>query len=252
MNNSPTLHERAVRSASPDEAPYVIGVLGGMGPAATADFYSKLVEATPATRDQDHRRVIIWSDPTVPDRTEALQGAAPDPTPWLLHGARRLREAGATHIAIPCNTAHAFVPGLNERVGIPIVHMIDEVARALAGRSPRIRRAGLLATNGTVGSGLYQDWLHRHDIELVLPDPAQQETVMATIRAIKSGRRGPADVGALAVVADQLVAGGAQAVIAGCTEIPLGLTDQQVTVPLVDPARVLADAMVRITSPPAV
>lgn len=110
----------------------IIGILGGMGPAATADFYAKLVAITPGSSDQDHLRTVIWSDPTIPDRTEALLGGGPDPTPWLLDGSRVLREAGATVIAIPCNTAHAFVPRIADRVGLPIVHMIGEVARHLS------------------------------------------------------------------------------------------------------------------------
>lgn len=228
---------------------YVIGVLGGMGPAATVDFFNKLVQSTPASRDQEHLRVVIWSDPTVPDRTEALQGRAPDPTPWLLDGARRLQEIGATHIAIPCNTAHAFVPSLAARIGIPIVHMIDAVARRLTRGASTVRRVGLLATTGTVESGLYQDWLERRGIEVVFPPPGRQAALMSAIRAIKGGRRGVTEAQVLAVVAHELVDGaGAEAIIAGCTEIPLCLTQEQVEVPLVDPARVLAEAMVELTS----
>ncbi|NJQ05424.1 aspartate/glutamate racemase family protein [Streptomyces lonarensis] len=227
----------------------VVGILGGMGPAATADFYTKLVAATPGDRDQDHLRTVIWSDPSVPDRTAALLGTGPDPTPWLLRGGLVLRAAGASLIAIPCNTAHAFVPRLAGAVGVPIVHMIGEVAIHLASRRPRVRTAGLLATTGTVHAGLYQNWLGRHGIRTLLPpDDAQQAQVMAAIRAVKAGpslavRGGASD--ALAAAAAGLVARGAQAVVAGCTEIPLGLSADRVGVPLVDPAVVLARALVR-------
>lgn len=260
-----TTAQHAPRAAGPGETPDpaaargaagpagpgvpVIGILGGMGPAATVDFYSKIVEATPAANDQGHRRIVIWSDPTVPDRTEALQGRAPDPTPWLREGVERLQEAGATHIAIPCNTAHAFLPGLLSHVDVPVVHMIDEVARALAGETPPVRRAGLLATDGTVGSGLYQDWLHRRGVEVIVPDARDQEAVMTAIRSIKAGWRGVPETAALAAVADRLARAGAEAVVAGCTEIPLCLATTDVTVPLVDPARVLAGVMVELTRP---
>ncbi|MFH8253204.1 aspartate/glutamate racemase family protein [Microbacterium sp. B2969] len=226
----------------------MIGVLGGMGPAATADFFLKLTAATPAARDQEHRHVIVWSDPTVPDRSDALIGLAPDPTPWLVRGANALRDAGATIVAIPCNTAHAFVPRLVKETGIDIVHMIDEVAQTLARQRPAIRTVGLLATTGTVATHLYQEWLVSHGIDVIVPDEAaQEENVMRGIRAIKAGAYTAEDRRRLLSVADDLLARGARAVIAGCTEIPLGIRDTDLPVPLVDPTQVLAEAVVRQT-----
>ncbi|MGP3920580.1 aspartate/glutamate racemase family protein [Nonomuraea sp. 10N515B] len=224
----------------------IIGILGGMGPAATADFYAKLVSMTPGSSDQDHLRTVIWSDPTIPDRTEALLGDGPDPTPWLLDGSRVLREAGATLIAIPCNTAHAFVPRIADHVGLPIVHMIGEVARHLTTLSPRIHTAGLLATTGTVRAGLYQEWLDRFGIRLLLPDATSQDhEIMTAIHAVKAGARDVTATEPLARAARRLAAQGAQAIIAGCTEIPLGLPAETVDVPLIDSALVLAQALVR-------
>lgn len=228
----------------------IIGILGGMGPAATADFYAKLVAATPGAGDQDHLRTVIWSDPTIPDRTEALLADGPDPTPWLLNGGRVLREAGATVIAIPCNTAHAFVPRIADHVGLPIVHMIGEVARHLSTLSPRIHTVGLLATTGTVRAGLYQEWLDRFGIRLVLPGTTSQDAeVMAAIHAVKAGTHDERTTALLTRAARRLTRQGAQAVIAGCTEIPLGLPDDAVTVPVIDPALVLARALVRRSRP---
>lgn len=230
---------------SPVGTTEIIGILGGMGPAATADFYAKLVSMTPGRSDQDHLRTVIWSDPTIPDRTEALLGNGPDPTPWLLNGGRVLREAGATIIAIPCNTAHAFVPRIADHVGLPIIHMIGEVADHLTTLRPAVRTAGLLATTGTVRAGLYQEWLDRYGIRLVLPDDADQDgEVMAAIRAVKAGTLGTATA-SLTRAARRLTARGAQAIIAGCTEIPLGLPSDAVGVPLIDPAAILARALVR-------
>ncbi|MFD9437733.1 aspartate/glutamate racemase family protein [Streptomyces sp. NPDC060006] len=229
----------------------IIGILGGMGPAATADFYAKLVAITPGSSDQDHLRTVIWSDPTIPDRTEALLGGGADPTPWLLDGSRILREAGATVIAIPCNTAHAFMPRIADHVGLPIVHMIGEVARHLGELTPRIHTAGLLATTGTIRAGLYQEWLGRLGIRLVLPDASSQDReVMTAVRAVKAGARDDTTTALLARAAHRLTEPGAQAVIAGCTEIPLGLPTDAVDVPLVDPALVLARALVRRATAP--
>ncbi|MCX4767292.1 amino acid racemase [Streptomyces sp. NBC_01275] len=238
--NSPTAATAATAATE------IIGILGGMGPAATADFYAKLVSMTPGSSDQDHLRTVIWSDPTIPDRTEALLGDGPDPTPWLLDGSRVLREAGATVIAIPCNTAHAFVPRIADHVDLPIVHMIGEVVRHLTSLSPRIHTVGLLASTGTVRAGLYQEWLDRFGIRLVLPDGASQDReVMAAVRAVKAGVRDDTTTALLTRAAQRLTEQGAQAVIAGCTEIPLGLTVDAVDVPLIDPALVLAQVLVR-------
>lgn len=223
----------------------VVGVLGGMGPAATADFYAKLVRATPATSDQEHLRVVIWSDPSTPDRTQALLQGGPDPTPWLVHGARKLAAAGADLIAVPCNTAHAFLPSVASRVGVPIVHMIDQAARHLRTLNPTVRTVGLLATTGTVRAGLYQNWLTKAGIELLVPDAeAQSAEVMPAIGAIKAGQ---AAGDGLTAVARGLVDRGAQVIVAGCTEVPLGLRPGDLPVPVLDPAQVLAEAIVART-----
>ncbi|MCY4670084.1 MAG: amino acid racemase [Rhodococcus sp.] len=224
----------------------VIGILGGMGPAATADFYSKLVALTPGSTDQEHPKVVIWADPTVPDRTLALTENGPDPTPWLIRGARVLRESGATTLAIPCNTAHAFLPAISSQLGLPVVHMIDEVARHIRTLSPAVTSVGLLATTGTVRTGLYQQWLSEYSIDVLVPGPAiQDELVMPAIRAIKSGNVGDETTDKLVRAADLLVESGAQVVVAGCTEIPLGLPADASTCQIIDSATILARALLR-------
>jgi aspartate racemase len=230
-----------------EDNPPVVGVLGGMGPAATADFYAKLIRATPAATDQQHLRVVIWADPTTPDRTRALLENGPDPTPWLIHGAGVLKAAGAGMIAVPCNTAHAFLPAVIEQVGVPIVHMIDQVARYLLSRPHPVREIGLLATTGTLRAELYQDWLAKDGVKVHHPDTIEQETdVMSAIRAIKAGNGGPNTTRVLLLAANRLIDQGAEVIIAGCTEIPLGLPAEALPVPLVDPAQVLATAVVTL------
>lgn len=237
LNNMPP---RA--TGHPGDVRPVVGVLGGMGPAATADFYAKLIRATPAEKDQDHLRVVIWSDPTTPDRSQALLAEGTDPTPWLLHGARVLVRASADLIVVPCNTAHAFLPAVVERVGVEVVHMIEETAHHLRTLQPRVHTAGLLATTGTVRAQLYQQWLDAAGIGVVTPDSASQEDeVMAAIRSLKAGANAP---GLLRRAARRLIDRGAQAVIAGCTEVPLGLDAGELTAPLVDPSEVLARAVI--------
>jgi aspartate racemase len=223
----------------------IVGILGGMGPAATADFYRKLVEATPATTDQQHLQVVVWSDPTVPDRTAALLDDGPDPTPWLRHGVHVLTWAGADLIAVPCNTAHAFFSPTTGRNGVPVVHMIDQAVRAVAELAPPVRRVGLLATTGTVRAGLYQDWLGRAGLAAVLPTDDEQERLVApAIRAVMAGHRGAEVAASLESAGASLARRGAQVIVAGCTEIPLVLGERCGPVTVIDPTRVLARAVV--------
>lgn len=224
----------------------IVGILGGMGPAATADLYAKIITATPATRDQDHLHVVIWADPTVPDRSTALLHGGEDPTPWLLHGARQLVAMGASFIAVPCNTAHAFFPAIERTIAAPFMHMMDETATAVELAHPSIARVGLLATTGTIASGLYQKWFARHHIEVVVPnDDLQERVVMAAIHRVKAGETGQETTNLLADAAVSLVEHGAEALIAGCTELPLVFRDGNASVPVIDPTRVLAEAIVR-------
>jgi aspartate racemase len=230
----------------------VVGILGGMGPAATADFYLKLIQATPATKDQEHLRVLIWSDPTIPDRTEALLTRGADPTPALIAGARLLQQSGAEMLAVPCNTAHAFLQAVQAEVDIPIIHMIEETANHVRMLNPAVGRVGLLSTTGTQQAGLYQAWLDKKGIRVLCPAADSQENlVMASIRGIKAGQSGSSVRAQLAAAARELIDAGAQAIIGGCTEIPVGLDAADITVPFVDPAEILAGTIVERVLLPA-
>lgn len=224
----------------------IVGILGGMGPLATADLYRKIILATPAARDQDHLHVVIDADPSVPDRTAALRGEAPDPTPWLLRGARRLEAVGVAFIVVPCNTAHAFLPTVRPHVAIPILDMIAETAARVHADFPAARRVGVLATRGTVESGLYHRALAAEGLEAITPDAAAQDRLVgAAIAAVKAGDTSAA-VGMLVVEAGRgLVAAGAEVLLAACTELPLVLTAANSPAPLLDPTQALAEAAVR-------
>lgn len=224
----------------------IVGILGGMGPLATADLYRKIILATPAARDQDHLHVVIDADPSVPDRSAALRGEAPDPTPWLLRGARRLEAAGAVFIVVPCNTAHAFLPAVRPQVGIPILDMIAETAARVRVDFPAARRVGVLATRGTIASGLYHRALAAEGLAAITPDDAAQDRLVgAAIAAVKAGDTSAA-VGALVVEAGRgLVAAGAEVLLAACTELPLVLTAANAPAPLLDPTQALAEVAVR-------
>lgn len=165
----------------------IIGILGGMGPAATADLFTKIINSTEASCDQEHLHVIIDSNTNIPDRTEALIHGGADPTEQMTQSARRLVEAGAELIVMPCNTAHGFYDAVCASVTVPVLHMIRLTAEEL--KRHEITRAGLLATDGTVQSGIYESCFAGSGIELITPSPEAQAAVMdLTYNGVKAGR----------------------------------------------------------------
>jgi len=225
----------------------IIGVLGGMGPEATLDCFRKIIRSTRAEKDQEHLRVLIDSNTKVPDRTAAILGKGPSPVPALVESASALTRAGADFIIIPCVSAHVFLEEVRARVTIPIVSLFDVVAEAIVTARPPIHTVGLLGTTGTITGGLFQKRLDRDRVDTVVPDSADQERVMSAIYDIKSAapeRPRSAMTSDLVSVAKTLIARGAQAIVAGCTEIPLALSQEDLLVPYFDSVLVLARAAV--------
>lgn len=205
----------------------VLGVLGGMGPLASAQFMLRLTLLTPAARDQDHVPVVLWSDPRVPERTAARLAGGADPLPALLRGIAGLERAGCGAIAIPCNTAHGWFAAMQAATRLPILHIVDAAAAELA-RLGVLRGVpggpvGILATEGTLAMRLYQDRLGAAGHECLMPDAtAMRRLVSPAIALVKANRVAEAHA-PLAEAAAALVTRGARAVVLGCTEIPLGL-----------------------------
>ncbi len=223
----------------------IIGVLGGMGPEATIELFKQIVRRTRAKKDREHLRVLIDNNPKVPDRTAAILHGGESCVPELVRSARALKRAGADFIVIPCVTVHYFHGALQKRTSLPVLHIVDETVKRIRRRHPAARRVGVLATTGTIQAGLFQRALAGRKVDvLVPPDAMQKNVVMKAIYAIKSG--GATD-GARTLVreaAEDLVHRGAQVVIAGCTEIPLVLQDGDLSVPVVDPIAILAEAAI--------
>jgi aspartate racemase len=216
----------------------VLGVLGGMGPAATLDFLTKLQAFTPATSDQDHIRVLVDINPKIPDRNLAGSGAGP----VLAEMAGALAGAGAEVLAIACNTAHAHAGLIQRASGLPLIDMIETGANAARDRGAR--RVGVLGTKGAVR--LYREYLAAQAMGLVTLEPERQEEFMATIYKIKGGDLGPGVQREMAGYAADLIAGGAEAVIAGCTEAPLVIGPSDVRVAFIDPGELLARRCVAV------
>lgn len=219
-----------------------VGVLGGMGPAATVDFFSRVVRAT-SGRGQDQIRLIIDNNPTVPDRQAAIAGAGPSPGAVLAQMARGLEHAGANCLVMPCNTAHAFRGSIKAAVSVPFIDMIEVTAAALRRSHPAVRRVGLLATNGCINAELYPAEFEGTGVIIHNPRGATQDTLMTLLNGVESGETGSAARRAMLEIATSLVVDGADAIIAGCTEVPLLLNQNNVPVPLI----VSTDALVDYT-----
>lgn len=217
----------------------VIGILGGMGPEATLELFRRIIKKTPARTDQEHVRVIIDSNPKIPDRTEAMLNQGRDPLPLLQETARNLERAGADFIVMPCNTAHYYLSGIRAAVHIPVIDMIRETVSII-----QERKVGVLATDGTLRSKLYHEACAERGIEIMEPEAQHQRAVMQAIYSIKAGKNGAQLKKRVLRAAEALEARGTQAIIVGCTEISLILTQKDVRVPLYDALEILADTAV--------
>jgi aspartate racemase len=227
----------------------VIGILGGMGPEATLDCFAKIIDNTPAQRDQDHLRVLIDNNPKAPDRTAAVLGTGESPVPALVQGCQALARAGADFVIIPCVSAHVFLDQVRVQSSLPVISIFDAVAEAIKGGHPGISTVGLLATTGTILGGLFQKRLAQDGISTLVPDHEGQERVMAAVYDIKNSRPArsrQAITEDLVRVAQGLMARGAQGIIAGCTEIPLVLRQELFAVAYFDSPLFLARAAIRL------
>lgn len=201
----------------------LLGVLGGMGPMATADFFRKLIEETAAERDQDHVPVIIYSVPQMPSRDGAIMRGGESPLPHMLAGIRALKQQRAACVAIPCNTAHYWYDELRRDSGLPILHIVDAACAELNRRAGVQKRVGLLCTEATIKARIYQDRLSAHGIECLVNPPDEREALVNF--AIDAVKRGHLDDAGHAVesAAARLLERGVETLILGCTELPVAL-----------------------------
>lgn len=235
--------------------PFKVGLIGGLGPAATVDLYDKIVRATPAKIDQEHIKLVVEQNPQIPDRTACLLGDGEDPTLALFHCAQRMEADGCSALIVPCNTAHAFLPYLERFIRIPFINMqqaaLDEIREKLGDRA----KIGLLATSGTVRTGIYGEKAKAMGMPMFVPDAPHQERVMAAIYGPKGAKAGFTDGICredLLSAAEELVkTHGCNCLILGCTELPLILDESDdfeiagTRVTIVDPTAALARRVVR-------
>ena len=245
---------------------FKIGVVGGVGPAATVDFIEKVIKNTPAARDQDHIKLVVEHNPKIPDRTDNLIGDGADPTVAIYAACKRLESDNADIIAIPCNTAHAFVERIQSYLSIPIVNMLSETVSYIEKRHGDKTCIGLLATSGTIASGVYQQAVDQNGghgnghgkFSMIVPDAGHQAVVMDVIygaQGVKAGFVNDDVRAKLQRAIAHLVANGADVIVLGCTELPLLIAQDDEfavagkRVPVLDPTEILARRCVALASP---
>jgi aspartate racemase len=211
--------------------PKTIGVIGGMGPAATADLFAKLIAATDAKLDQDHLRILIDNNPRIPNRNDAIAGRGPSPGPQLAEGARVLERAGADFLVIACNTAHAFQPEIEAAVSIPLLSMIEATVDAAMENGGE--RFGVLAADGCRRARLYDRAFEARGAQTLSLDVEAQVEFMDLIFRVKAGNTGADVRRRMEQMAISLNARGAQAIVAACTEVPLVLSSDALAIPVI-------------------
>jgi len=225
-----------------------IGILGGMGPEAGVHMLELIIKNTKAEKDQDHIPVILYSNPKIPPRTDAILKKGSDPTPQLIEGFKLLKHAGADFIIMPCVTAHYFYNRIKEEIDFPFLNILDEILKWTNENFPELKKAGLISSTGTIKSGLFHKSFSRAGVDIITPTYREQNAIMKAIfgkQGIKAGYRSGLAKDIIINTATKLIGRGAEVIIAGCTEIPLVLNQENITVPLIDPMKIIAEKSIR-------
>lgn len=214
-----------------------LGILGGMGPAASAEFINRLIAQTPASCDQEHIPFVLWSDPRVPDRSTSLRNGDNLPLSWLLEGIQGLKNAGCNCIVIPCNTAHFWFNEMEKCASwnSKIIHIVDSVADALRDVNVTNSTIGIIGTQATIELGLYQYMLNKLGWNCITPTKEEMNTlVQPAINLIKANNIEAAQPLIMTVV-NRLIDSGSKAVVLGCTELPLAVKQTEAQgIPLIN------------------
>lgn len=224
-----------------------LGIIGGLGPMATAYLMELIIKMTDAKTDQEHLEMVIYNIPSVPDRTNFILGKSPkNPCPSLISIGKKLAEE-VDYIALPCITAHFFYSDLEKEISVPIIHMVKETVVCL--KEKRIKKVGIMATNGTIKSALFQKELGDESISYCFPDKKNQEYVMDLIyRDIKAGQ--PIEKRKIQSITDNLNGQGAEIILLGCTELSLIKKEELIGNEFLDMLKVLAKKSILLCQAP--
>jgi aspartate racemase len=220
-----------------------IGIMGGMGPMATVDLMKKIILATPASKDQEHIPMLVDNNSQIPDRTKAIMGQGVSPAPEMVKTAKRLMMAGADFIIIACNTAHYFLPEILPQISIPVLSIIDVTTNSALEKG--FKSVGLLATTGTVSTGLYQKKLEASGIQCITPPTDKQHLIDDMIYQGVKANNENYDTRAVKELLAEMQNGGAEAFILGCTEVPVAVSMYKLQGEFIDATDELAKAAIK-------
>lgn len=216
-----------------------IGIIGGMGPLATADLYLKITNMTDAAKDQEHLHIVIDSNPKIPDRTAYILGEGESPLPEIVKSIRRLEAAGCDFLIMPCNTAHHIIEEIEDNTTVPFINMMSETAKFVAKEYPG-QTVGVLATDGTCRSGAYEKYFNKVGVSVVKPVTHQPDVMDLIYRGVKSGDLDMSLAGLEAAI-EEMKENGATVFVLGCTELSaVSHRIRALGEPFVDPLEVLA------------
>lgn len=220
----------------------VCGIIGGMGPLATADLFTKIIRNTKADTDGAHMHVLIDSNTNVPDRTAAILHNGESALKELLRSAKTLEQAGAEFLIMPCNTAHYFYADLQAGASVPLLNMIEETVHAAAALG--FKTVGLLATDGTREAGIYDLPFEHAGIALIKPEKEGQKALMDIIyNGVKAGKI-TFDTATIKKELLKMRELGVECFVLACTELPLAFAQYGLDFPTLDPTNILARAAV--------
>lgn len=220
-----------------------LGIIGGMGPLATCDLMRKVIEHTDANCDQEHVHIVVDCNTNIPDRTGAILSGGADPVPEMTKSAVGLEKMGADVLIVPCNTAHYFLPRVSAGFTIPILSMPEETAKYL--RECGIKKAAILATDGTVRTGIYEKGMRDNGVEFLYPDQQEQSLVMSLIYDCVKAGKPCTQKEQVMDMCRRMMAEGAETFVLACTELPIAFAEMALPVPTADPTDILACAAVR-------
>lgn len=228
--------------------PKIVGVVGGVGPEASNKFCEFLIKYKKAKKDQDNLTFFHFCNPKIPDRTEFILGKGENPVPEIVKTCKILKEAGSDFLIIPCNTAHYFLPEVQANVDLPIVDMTKLLVKRILEEYPPITKVGIIATTGSIHTEIYQNYFKSVGVETIIPSVEDQENlVMRAIYGndgIKAGKK-ILPRKKLMLIAHKLIEQGAEAIVMGCTEVPLVLRQKDFAVKLFDPMAISAKEIIK-------
>ena len=226
----------------------IVGIVGGVGPEASSKFCEYLIRGNRVVRDQEHITFVHYCDSNIPDRTQAILRGGESPVREMVRVCRELERMGADMIVIPCNTAHFFIDEIRRNTSVEIFDIVDFCVQTISNSDKDIKNIGILATEGTIKSGIYENPLKKSGINvLVLSDDEQRQFVTEAIygkNGVKAGRKGQPEI-LLRRGIEILESKGAEAVILGCTEISLVIKNKDFTVDIIDPMWITANEIIR-------